>query len=49
MEKANRWMESQRKNFRQLAISDQMIRKRVEALEQAAAQSTPLTLRMTWS
>jgi len=38
VENANRWMEYQRKNFRKLAISDQMIRKRVEALEQAAAQ-----------
>jgi len=37
VENANRWMEYQRKNFRQLAISDQMIRKRLEALEQAAA------------
>jgi len=37
MENANRWMEYQRKNFRQLAMSDQMIRKREEALEQAAA------------
>jgi len=35
---ANRWMEYQRKNFRKLAMSDQMIRKRVEALEQAATQ-----------
>jgi len=31
-------MEYQRRNFRNLAMSDQMIRKRVEALEQAAAQ-----------
>jgi len=38
VEKANRWIEYQRKNFRKLAMSDQMIRKRVEALEQAAAQ-----------
>jgi len=38
VENANRWMEYQRKTFRKLAISDQMIRKRVEALEQAAAQ-----------
>ena len=38
VENANRWMEYQRKNFRKLAMSDQMIRKRVEALEQAAAQ-----------
>ena len=38
MENANRWMEYQRNNFRKLAMSDQMIRKRVEALEQAAAQ-----------
>ena len=38
VEKANCWMEYQRKNFRKLAMSDQMIRKRVEALEQAAAQ-----------
>jgi len=38
VENANRWMEYQRKKFRQLAVSDQMIRKRVEALEQAAAQ-----------
>ena len=38
MENANREMAYQRKEFRQLAMSDQMIRKRVEALEQAAAQ-----------
>jgi len=31
-------MEYQRQNFRKLAMSDQMIRKRVEPLEQAAAQ-----------
>jgi len=37
VENANRWMEYQHKNFRKLAMSDQMIRKRVEALEQAAA------------
>jgi len=38
VENANRWMEYQRRNFRKLAMSDQMIRKGVEALEQAAAQ-----------
>jgi len=38
VENANRWMEYQRKNFRKLAMSDQIFRKRVEALEQAAAQ-----------
>ena len=38
MENANRWMEYQRKNFRKLAMSDQIIRNRVEALESAAAQ-----------
>ena len=38
VENANRWMEYQRKNLRQLAMSDRMIQKRVEALEQAAAQ-----------
>jgi len=38
VENANRWMEYQRRNFRKLAMSDQMIRKRVEAVEQAAAQ-----------
>ena len=38
MENANRWMEYQQKNFRQLAMSDQMIQKQVEASEQAAAQ-----------
>jgi len=38
VENANRWMEYQGKNFRKLAMSDQMIRKRVEALAQAAAQ-----------
>jgi len=38
VENANRWMEYQRKNFRKLAMSAQMIRKKVEALEQAAAQ-----------
>ena len=38
VENANCWMEYQRKNFRKLAMSNQMIRKRVEALEQAAAQ-----------
>jgi len=38
VENANRWMECQRKNFRKLAMSDQMIGKRVEALEQAAPQ-----------
>jgi len=37
VENANRWMEYQRKNLHQLAMSDQMIRKQVEALEQAAA------------
>ena len=31
-------MEYQPKNLRKLAMSDQMIRKRVEAMEQAAAQ-----------
>jgi len=38
VENANRWMEYLRNNFRKLAMSDQMIRKSVEALEQAAAQ-----------
>jgi len=38
VENANGWMEYQRKNFRKLAMSDQMIQKRVEALQQAAAQ-----------
>jgi len=38
LDNANRWMKYRRKNFRKLAMSDQMIRKRVEALEQAAAQ-----------
>jgi len=38
VENANRWMKYKRKNFCKLAMSDQMIRKRVEALEQAAAQ-----------
>jgi len=38
VENANRSMEYQRKNFHHLAMSDQMIKKRVEALEQAAAQ-----------
>jgi len=38
MENGNRWMEYQRKNFRKLAMSDQMIRKRIEALEQASPQ-----------
>jgi len=38
VENANRWMEYLRKNFHKLAMSDQMIWKRVEALEQAAAQ-----------
>jgi len=42
VENANRWMEYQRKNFRKLAMSDQMIRKWVEALEQAAAQGYSL-------
>jgi len=42
MENANGWMEYQRNNFRKLAISDQMIRKRVEALEQAAAQASSI-------
>jgi len=42
VENANRWMEYQRKNFRKLAISAQMIRKRVEAVEQAAAQGYSL-------
>jgi len=31
-------MEYQQKNFHKLAVSDQMIRKRVEALEKAAAK-----------
>jgi len=35
-------MEYQRKNFCKPAMSDQMIRKRVEALEQAAAQGYPI-------
>jgi len=48
VENTGRWMEYQRKNFTQLAMSDQMIRKWVEALEQAAGQGTPLTLWMTW-
>jgi len=38
LENANRWMEYQRKNFCKLAMSDQMIRKRGDALKQAAAQ-----------
>jgi len=38
VENANWWMKYPRKIFRKLAMSDQMIRKRVEALEQAAAQ-----------
>ena len=38
MENANRWMEYQRRNLRKLAMCDQMSRKSVEALEQAAAQ-----------
>jgi len=38
VENANRWIEYLRKNFPKLAMSDQMIRKRVEALEQAAAK-----------
>jgi len=38
VENTNRVMEYQRRNFRQLAMSDPMIRKRVEALEQAAPQ-----------
>jgi len=37
VENTNGWMEYQRKNFRKLAKSAQMIRKRVEALELAAA------------
>jgi len=37
VEKANCWMEYQQKNFRQLAMSDHMIRKQVEPLEEAAA------------
>jgi len=38
VENGNRWMEYQRKKFCQLDMSDQMIPKWVEALEQAAAQ-----------
>jgi len=38
VENANRWMKYQRKNSRKLAMSDQMIWKRVEAWEQAAAE-----------
>jgi len=38
LENGNRWMEYQRKNFRKLAMSDQIILKRVEALAQAAPQ-----------
>jgi len=38
VENTNRWIEYQRRNFRKLAMSDQMIRKRVEALEHAAPQ-----------
>jgi len=38
VENGIRGMENQRNNFRQLAMSDQMIWKHVEALEQAAAQ-----------
>jgi len=48
VENANRWMEYQGKNFRMLAMSDQIIRKRVETLEQAAPRGTQLTLRMPW-
>jgi len=33
VDNANRWMEYQRKNIPQLAMSDQRIRKQVEALE----------------
>jgi len=38
VENANRWIQSKRENFRQLAMSDQIIRKWVEVLEPAAAQ-----------
>jgi len=38
VENSNPWMEYQRRNFHKLAMSNQMIRKRVEPLEQAAAQ-----------
>jgi len=38
VENPNRSIEYQRKNFRKRAMSNQIIRKRVEALEQAAAQ-----------
>jgi len=42
MENVNPWIEYKRKNFRHLAMSHQMIWKRVEALEQAAAQGDSL-------
>jgi len=42
IENANCWIEYQRKNFRQLAMSDQMILKRVKALEQASAQGNSI-------
>jgi len=48
VENANRGMEYQRKNFRKLAMSDQMIRKRVEALEQAAAQGYSIDAENDW-
>jgi len=38
VENTNRWMEYQRKNFRKLAMSDEIILKSIEALEQAAGQ-----------
>ena len=38
IENASRWMEHQRKAYRQLAMSDEMIRKRVSALERAARE-----------
>jgi len=48
MQNANLWMEYPLKNFRQLVISDQMLLKLLEALEQAAAHGNPTTLRMSW-
>jgi len=38
IDNGNGWIEYQRKKFHQLALSDQMIQKWLEALEPAAAQ-----------
>ena len=49
VENSNHWIEYQRKNFCQLAMSDQMVRKLTKALELATAPVYSMTLRMMLS